>query len=176
MSTAIQKRPRFTNGAFLSVRKWHPNFVASTTTETYSAIRSRLPELLTEYDHLILSKIDTKLGKLVKTDLCTSATLRGRYVRICIEVPLDTPVKNHIYIGSLNQQLIYEGADILCIICGMLRHTQTSCLLKNGTNMQTPNTDTVPLPAKHVISKKDILKEDWQVVTFKKINKPHKKT
>ncbi|PHU17986.1 hypothetical protein BC332_13681 [Capsicum chinense] len=30
MFTVIQKGPWFINGSFLSVRKWHPNFVAST--------------------------------------------------------------------------------------------------------------------------------------------------
>lgn len=91
MSTTIQKGSWFINGAFLSVRRWNPNFVAPTTTENYLAIWVRLPELPTKYyDHQILSNIGSKLGKLIKTDLCTSVTLKGRYARICIEVPLVT--------------------------------------------------------------------------------------
>lgn len=124
MVTAIQKGPWFINGAFLSVQKWHPNSVASSTSESYSAIWTCLPELPTEYyDHIILSKIGRKLGKLAKTDICTSAILRGRYARICVEVPLGVPVKSHIFIGHLKQRIVYEGADMLCTRSGMLGHT-----------------------------------------------------
>lgn len=67
MVIATQKGSWFINRAFLSIRKWHPNFVASTAIESYSAIWIHLPELPTEYyNHTILSKIGIKLGKLVK--------------------------------------------------------------------------------------------------------------
>lgn len=128
MVTAIQKGLWFINGAVLSIRKWLPNFVASTATESYSAIWVRFSKLPTEYyDHSILSKIGAKLGKLVKTDICTSGTLRGRYARICVEVPLGILIKSHIYIVKLKQQIQYEGVDILCISCGMIGHTSAKC-------------------------------------------------
>lgn len=105
MATTLQKGPWFINGAFLLVQKWHPNFVASTATESYLAIWVRLLELPIEYyNHTILSKIGGKLGKLGKTDICTSTTLRGRYVRICVEVSLGILVKSHIYIGQLKKK------------------------------------------------------------------------
>lgn len=94
---------------FLSVKSWHPNFVASEAKETSSAIWVRQPELPTEfYDHQILAKVGKKLGKLVKTDVCTSATLRGRYARICVEVPIGIPVKKQVTIGNHKQQLVYK--------------------------------------------------------------------
>lgn len=78
MPTILQRGPWFVNGAFLSVQKWHPNFVASKAIENFNAIWVRLPKLPTEYyDHSILSRIGSKLAKLVKIDICTSATLRG---------------------------------------------------------------------------------------------------
>lgn len=55
MLTSIQRGPWFINGAFKSVRKWHPNFVASEANENFSTIWIRLPEISMEYyDHLIL--------------------------------------------------------------------------------------------------------------------------
>lgn len=55
MIVAMQKGPWFANGFFLSVKKWHPNLVASEADETVSTVWIRLPELPTEYyDHKIL--------------------------------------------------------------------------------------------------------------------------
>ncbi|KAH0683209.1 hypothetical protein KY290_021796 [Solanum tuberosum] len=101
------------------MKRWQPNFVASEAIETYSSIWLRLPELPTEYyDHTILAKIGNKIGRLVETNVCTSATLRGRYARICVEVPLEKPVRSHIHIGNVKQNIIYEREGILCLSCG----------------------------------------------------------
>ncbi|KAK4721945.1 hypothetical protein R3W88_012178 [Solanum pinnatisectum] len=82
--------------------KRQPNFVASKAIETYSSIWLRLPKLPTEYyDHKILAKIVNKIDRLVKIDVCTSATLRGRYARICVEVPVEKAVRSHIHMGNL---------------------------------------------------------------------------
>ncbi|KAG5620306.1 hypothetical protein H5410_005524 [Solanum commersonii] len=73
---SLQHGPWFINGYFLSVR---------------------LAKLPTEfYNHTILAKVGLKLRKLVKTNVCTSATLRGRYARICVEILLDTPVHKYV--------------------------------------------------------------------------------
>ncbi|KAG5586743.1 hypothetical protein H5410_047177 [Solanum commersonii] len=67
MRLTLQNGPWFINGFFLSIKKWHPNFIASEADETYSAIWIRLPELPTEYyDHTVLVRIGSKLGRLVK--------------------------------------------------------------------------------------------------------------
>uniref|UniRef100_A0A0V0GZK1 Putative ovule protein n=1 Tax=Solanum chacoense TaxID=4108 RepID=A0A0V0GZK1_SOLCH len=92
MQRTLQQGPWFINGYYLSVKRWHPNFVASQARENISAIWIRLPELLT--DHSNLARVGKRLGKLVKTDVCTSSTLRGRYARIYVEVPMGVPVKN----------------------------------------------------------------------------------
>lgn len=43
-----------------------------------TAIWIRLPEVPTEfYDHHILARVGQSMGKLVKTGICTSQTLRG---------------------------------------------------------------------------------------------------
>ncbi|KAK6802686.1 hypothetical protein RDI58_000469 [Solanum bulbocastanum] len=107
--------------------------------ETKSAIWIRLPELPTEfYDHSILARIGKKLGKLVKTDVCTSKALSGRYARICIEVPIGVPVKKSIRIGHHNQ-LAYEGYNILCLKCGVLGHTGNLCSHKPTTKETNKN-------------------------------------
>lgn len=72
------------------------------------------------------------MGRLVKIDVCTSTTLRGRYSRICVEVPIGTPGKKYINIGTLKQEIVYEGEGILCIECGCVGHTQLICSLRIG--------------------------------------------
>lgn len=135
MQKALHNGPWFINGFFLSIKKWHPNFVASEAEVTSLTIWVRLPELPTEfYDTIILSKIGSKLGRLLKIDTCTSATLRGRYARICVEVPIGIPVKTHITIGRHKHNLFYEGADILCKTCGRLGHIHLNCAYKTTTS------------------------------------------
>ncbi|KAM3205389.1 hypothetical protein P3L10_028799 [Capsicum annuum] len=169
MQIALQKDLWFINGAFLSVKRWHPNFVASKAHKTVSVIWIHLPELPTEYyDHSILSKISSKLGKLVKTYICTSATLRGRYARICIEVPLGVPIKTHVYIGSLKYTIVYEGADILCTNCGMIGHTHGMCHNRCAILPTTLHEDTVDTTPQTQNRHNECGKEDWLVVKFKK--------
>nr|XP_016467815.1 PREDICTED: uncharacterized protein LOC107790404 [Nicotiana tabacum] len=87
-----------------------------------------LPELPTEfYDLEILGRIGSKLGQLLKIDICTSSTTRGRYARICIEVPLEKPLKTHLYIGNHRQSLLYEGLNLLCTNCGRFGHPANNC-------------------------------------------------
>ncbi|KAF3616353.1 hypothetical protein FXO38_34590 [Capsicum annuum] len=71
-----------------------------------------LPQLPTEfYDQEILERIGSKLGVLLKIDICTSSTFRGRYARICIQVPLDVPLKTQVSIGSHKQRVVYKGLN-----------------------------------------------------------------
>ncbi|XP_019253973.1 PREDICTED: uncharacterized protein LOC109232674 [Nicotiana attenuata] len=125
---ALQDGPWFISNHFLSVRQWEPKFMASETKITYSAIWLRLPELPTEfYDLQILKKLGNKIGKLLTVDTCTSTTTRGRYARLCIEVPLDQPFKTHLFISSHKQTILYEGLNMLYINCGRLGHNQRAC-------------------------------------------------
>nr|XP_009793419.1 PREDICTED: uncharacterized protein LOC104240289 [Nicotiana sylvestris] len=128
MTTALHNGPWFINGYFLSTRQWEPDFVAGKAKQIHIAIWVRLPQLPTEfYDGLILRKIGNSIGKLLKIDACTSSTLRDRYARLCVKLPLNQPVQQCILIGSHLQQLVYEGINFLCKNGGYLGHTVTSC-------------------------------------------------
>ncbi|XP_019227688.1 PREDICTED: uncharacterized protein LOC109208978 [Nicotiana attenuata] len=168
MITALHSGPWFINGYFLSTRQWEPNFVAGKAKQIHTAIWVRLPQLPTEfYDGLILKKIGNSIGKLLKIDACTSSTLRGRYARLCVELPLDQPVQQSILVGSHLQQLVYEGVNFLCKNCGYLGHTATSCTITTSkiTKLQDP---TAQERGKEVQSP-DIAtppEEQWQVVSF----------
>lgn len=67
----------------------------------------RLPQLTTDfYDEKILKKVDNFIGKLLKIDVCTSSILRGRYVRLCVQIPFEKPVLSSIKIGELIQPIL----------------------------------------------------------------------
>ncbi|XP_016540710.1 uncharacterized protein LOC107841254 [Capsicum annuum] len=146
MLKVLHGGPWFVTGYFLSVRQWEPNFAPHEVTQTLMAIWLRLSLLPTEfYDQTILDRIGSKLGTLLKIDTCVSSTLRGRYARTCILVPLDVPLKIQMTIGSHQQRVFYEGEGILCTRCGRLGHIITNCIhgkpiitMENGPFETTP--------------------------------------
>ncbi|XP_070014183.1 uncharacterized protein [Nicotiana sylvestris] len=138
MVKALHLGPWFISGNFLSVRKWEPKFVPQEATLTSTAIWIRLPQLPTEfYDQDILEKVGRKLGKLLKIDQCTSSTLRGRYARICIQLPLETLVETSVIIRDHKQAVIYEGEGTLCTICGRIGHIAHVCNYRAPTPTTT---------------------------------------
>lgn len=70
-----------------------------------------------------------KLGTLLKIYVCTSATLRGLYARICIQVATDKPIKKEVTIRTYQQKIIYEGECILCTNRGKVGQTYSTCLM-----------------------------------------------
>ncbi|PHU24593.1 hypothetical protein BC332_09700 [Capsicum chinense] len=110
VSKILQNGPWFINGHYLSIKRWEPNFVPEKEKVTYSAVWVRLPQLPTEfYDSQLLKKIGNAIGKLLKIDACTSSALRGRYARLCVQIPMEEPVVSSIQIGSHMQHILYEG-------------------------------------------------------------------
>ncbi|PHT86206.1 hypothetical protein T459_08312 [Capsicum annuum] len=85
------------------------------------------------YDKSILEKIGKKIGHLLKIDTRISSTLRGRYARICVQIPMDTPVRTTISIGDHSQPICYEGEGILCTRCSRLGHIVRNCDFKGAT-------------------------------------------
>lgn len=100
--------------------------------------------------------------------------LRGRYARIYVQIPLNTPVIASISINRHNQPLLYEKESFLCKNCGWLGHTTSNCsysLKSNPLNSRSeattsttisPTSENIPSIEKH---------SDWQTVTFAKKKK-----
>lgn len=112
----------------MRVRQWESNFILEEASQMHTAIWLRLPQLATKfYDHSVLEKIGSKLGMMLKIDTCTSFTLRERYARACIQVPLGIPLKSHICIGHHKHKVVYEGDGFLFISYGRLGHIKKLC-------------------------------------------------
>ncbi|XP_019257760.1 PREDICTED: uncharacterized protein LOC109235974 [Nicotiana attenuata] len=165
MDKAIQQGPWFINGHFLSITRWKPNFVATKEKVTNSAVWVRLPQLPTKfYDEKILEKIGNAIGRLLKIDVCTSTTLRGRYARLCVELPLEIPVQPFLYAGHHKQVIHYEGENFLCKNYGRLGPIAKQCTYIIHTikeneepNMEQPTT-----------TKAEEIQEEWKTVSFSK--------
>ena len=70
-----------------------------------------------------------KLGKLLKVDVVTSAAIRGRYARLCIQINMAYPFQyaRCVKIGAFWQAIIYENLPMLCYQCGRLGHREVHC-------------------------------------------------
>ncbi|XP_019245220.1 PREDICTED: uncharacterized protein LOC109225082 [Nicotiana attenuata] len=173
MDKAIHLGPWFINGHFLSISKWKPNFVARNEKLTSSAVWVRLPQLPTEfYDGRILAKLSNAIGRLLKIDTCTSTTLRGRYARICVEIPLEIPIQPFLFVGDHKQDILYEGEDFLCKNCDRFGHTLRQC---NYIKMQ--NLDPHHAGQEHQqVAPQEACDSEWKTVSFNKKKNQGKKT
>lgn len=120
-----------------------------------------------------MERVGEKLGTLLKIDACTSATLRGRYARICVQVATDKSVKKLVTIGTHHQRIIYEGEGILCTICGRVGHTNRSCpppqteiVVQTGDPQQTQTITPVQTNQITKVEGKRVEKEKQEVVKF----------
>lgn len=84
----LQEGPWFVSRAYLSFRLQDSNFITHKLQIKSTAIWIRLSQLSTEYyDNSILHRVGRNIVTLLNIDACTSATIRGRYTRIYIQVP-----------------------------------------------------------------------------------------
>ena len=90
-----------------------------------------------------------KLGKLLKVDAITSAAIRGRFARVCVQINIPNPLPKHVKIGSFWQDIVYENLPMLCYNCGRIGHRETHCteslscqttVLPHETETHTPST------------------------------------
>lgn len=131
----IQEGPWFLDGSsYPSIRVWELNFVPKESQFETTAIWVRLPQLPTEfYDASLLQRVGRKIGRLLKVNVCTSATLRGRYAWICVQVPMDTPLKSLMTIGTYKQQIHYERKGFLCKRYEKLGYSKEHCAIFQAT-------------------------------------------
>lgn len=102
------------------------------------------------YNGITLNRIGNSIGKILKINAHTSATIRGKYICLCMEVLLNICVQSHILIGIHNQIIFYEDSDKLCKTCGQIGAHQHGCLTKIGSIPVFNSMDVIyPQPTNH---------------------------
>ncbi|MBA0779716.1 hypothetical protein Gotri_003930 [Gossypium trilobum] len=121
------------------------------------AVWVRLPELLLEYyDPTILAKIGQSLGTLLRVDNATSSESRGKYARFCVQVNIESPLKQFILIDGRKQYLQFEGLDLFYFSCVIIGHRHENCPIilarsreatcsKVAATVETNHTFTAPV-------------------------------
>ena len=128
VDSILKGGPWFIGQQFLSIRQWEPEFKASTATLSSVAVWIRFPKLPMEfYEPSDLKKIGRAIGPVLIIDSHTANWERGRFARLCVQVNLDKPLVRKIYIGKLEQCVLYEGINALCFSCGRIGHKLEAC-------------------------------------------------
>lgn len=118
------------------------------------------------------------MGPVLRADTHTTAESRGRFARICVQISLDKPLIKLLWIGGLEQPVLYEGLSSLCFTCGRVGHKAEVCLyhakaLENVGVEEGEGTEVIPP------SRKENTEQafgPWVLVTQKRPNgnKPKK--
>lgn len=108
-----------------------------------------MPELLIEfYEQNALLKIGKAIGPILRIDAHTANEVRGRFARLCVQVNLDKPLIQTIYLGKLTQAIQYESISMLYFAYGRIGHKKESCPYhikephKEAENEQSSNSKT----------------------------------
>ncbi|KAL8159488.1 LOW QUALITY PROTEIN: hypothetical protein V2J09_001025 [Rumex salicifolius] len=87
-------------------------------------------------EHILLA-IASGIGNPIKVDPKTLYSNMGRFVRICVEVNLEKPLKGMVLINGDRFLIEYEGLPAICYDCVRFGHVKTGCPYR-GTTMNRP--------------------------------------
>ena len=98
---ALMDGPWFVGDHYLYVQAWEADFHPHVAKISTTAIWIRLEQLPIEYYHpKFLKHVGNKLGKLLRIDAVTSATMRGRFARLCMQINTAYPLPKRVKIGA----------------------------------------------------------------------------
>nr|KYP69523.1 Putative ribonuclease H protein At1g65750 family [Cajanus cajan] len=113
---------------YLAVREWMPDFVAADVQLDKTLVWVRFPSLGMEYyDESVLLALATAVGRPIKVDLTTLNDSRGKFARVCVEIPLNEPVVGRVWFREHWFKVEYEGLHWLCTGCGRYGHLARNC-------------------------------------------------
>ena len=125
---ALMNGPGFVRDQYLHVQAWEADFHPHIAKISITAVWIHLENLPIEYYNPdFLKHLGHKLGKLLKVIAITSATIRGRYARLCVQINTANPLPKRVKLGAFWQNIVYENLPLLCYQCGQLGHRELHC-------------------------------------------------
>lgn len=113
---------------YLTIRKWVPNFIPDDSPPKIFTAWVRIPNLAVEYfDSAFLSKIGSKIGKILRIDQTTAQAVRGQFTRISVEIDLTKPLLAKFWLKGRIWRIQYEGLHMICFKCGCWGHNSSDC-------------------------------------------------
>ena len=110
------------------MQAWEAGFHLHVAKISTTAVWIHLEHLPIEYYHPnFLKYVGNKLGKLLKIDEVTSASIRGRFARLCVQVNIAYPLSKRVKIRAFWQDIIYENLPLFWYRCGRIRHREGHC-------------------------------------------------
>ncbi|KAL8170624.1 hypothetical protein V2J09_022428 [Rumex salicifolius] len=112
------------------VKDWTPSFDPKRESIKTICTWVRLLNLpVIYYKERIVRKIASCLGRLVRVDKNTYFAVRGKFVRVCVELDLSKPLRGAILVNGALVAVEYEGLGEVCIGCGRQGHLVQRCPL-----------------------------------------------
>ncbi|XP_021839952.1 uncharacterized protein [Spinacia oleracea] len=113
---------------YLTIRKWITNFVPDENPIKILTAWVRIPNLAVEYfDTNFLSKIGSKIGKVLRVDKTTAQAVRGQFTRLSVEIDLTKPLLSKFWLKGKVWRVQYEGIRLVCYKCGVAGHNDEKC-------------------------------------------------
>ncbi|KAL2925231.1 hypothetical protein RDABS01_033541 [Bienertia sinuspersici] len=120
--------PWFIDGHYLTIRTWIPNFVPYNKLIKFLTAWVRIPNLSVEYfDTSFLTRVGSKIGRVIRIDKTTAAAERGKFTRLCVELDLSKPLLSKFWLKGKVWKIQYEGLRLICYNCGKINHREEDC-------------------------------------------------
>lgn len=116
---------------YLTVRKWHLEFVSFLAIVESTLAWVRFPSLsIVYYDVSALRTLARCIGTPIKIDSNTALATLGKFAKVCMDIDLTKPLIGQFMLDGKWQKVKYKFLHVLCYHCGCYSHTSKSCAIK----------------------------------------------
>ncbi|KAJ0974944.1 hypothetical protein J5N97_016909 [Dioscorea zingiberensis] len=120
------------NGSIFHLLRWKEHFepmYEKLSTATVWVQLNNMPVEYWETEHL--EALVNYFGRLIKVDPTRYEMGRAKFVRVCIEIDLQKPLKKGVWVSTPKSKsfvsILYERLPVFCYRCGIVGHGVDAC-------------------------------------------------